>query len=51
MTSTLFVLFVNVLFFLGILAAFGGFLLLIAELFKNGRHFFKHHPTKDCPTC
>ena len=51
MVSTFFVWFVNVLYFLGIIAALGGFFLLIAELFRGGGHFFKHHPTKDCPTC
>ena len=51
MVSTFFVLFIKVLFFLGIIAAVGGFLLIIAELFRGGEHFFKHHPTKDCPTC
>ena len=51
MLDVLFILLVNALFFLFATAVVAGFLLIIVELFKNKRHAFKHHPTKDCVTC
>jgi len=51
MVNTFFILLVNALFFLGIVAAVGGFFLILVELFRDGEHFFKHHPTRDCSTC
>ena len=51
MVSGLITLLVQALFLLGIVAAAGGFLLVIVELFRDREHFFKHHPTSDCPTC
>jgi hypothetical protein len=51
MVSDLITLVAQVLVILGIIGAVGGFSLFIVELFRDREHFFKHHPTKDCPTC
>ena len=51
MTSGLITLVVQALFLVGIVAAVGGCLLTVVELFRERGHFFKHHPTNDCPTC
>ena len=51
MLDTLFILFTTALFFLVITGSFAVFFVVVLELFRNKRHAFKHHPTKDCVTC
>ncbi len=51
MASDLLTLFVQALYLLSIGATVGGFILTIVGVFKEGGHFFKHHPTDDCTMC
>lgn len=51
MMSDLFTLVEMALILLAVMIAAGGFFVMIAALFRERGHFFKHHPTKDCPTC
>jgi hypothetical protein len=51
MVDVILMLLMNALFFLTLSAMGAGFIVIVAELFKNKEHAFKHHPTKDCVTC
>lgn len=51
MMSSLFTFVEVALIFLAVTIGVGGFSVMIAAMIKERGHLFKHHLTKDCPTC